>query len=792
MTKLFERWVLYRSRGLWIFSLFTLLLGISALGVRVKAPLENLVPRTHPFMRTFLPLRNAFGGANVFLVALVPREGDIFNPTFFKILEETTNAVLQLPGVDRGRVRSLFTPDVRTLTITSGGYEGENVVPSDFAGTKNDFERVKTNIGLNKEAQRLVARDFRGAMIRGSLLDLDPAMGAPLDTGPSARALESLRQRWQTPDLQVHILGFATLAGDMAQGARKILAFFALAGVLSALLLRRIVRYWSLTGMALLAALLPVVWLVGLLRMLRYGINPLSMLIPFLVFALGLSHGAQMVNAWARERRAGATPADAAARSMDAMRLPAVLALATDAFGFLILFLVPVPMIQEIGVTAGIGVALIIFSNLLFLPMLLSFSAAVPTDRPSRADGVWRGLSEASRGKPAVILLILALLLGGGAAYWGRRVVVGSTHPGVPELRWNSRYNQDWRAVANLFPVGLDLLTVYVQGPTEITQDFETTRAIDRFAERMRAVPGVQRVISSADGVRAANVLQNEGFPKWAGLPHHPQTLGAYANLAGVEQGLMNAAADTLQLLVFTQGNEASVLAPVVAAAKEAARDLSTDRTRFLLGGGNVAVLAATNETVARFNRVLLWGIWGAVGLCCLIAFRSLRGALIVTLPLLLASLLANGLMALAGIGITLSTLPVVSLGVGVGVDFAVYLYESYAAGRRSGRTRDQALLDAYRTRGRMVAFTASATSLGVGLWVFSPLKLQADMGGLLAFLFLANAGMAFLLLPPLIGLFERKTTGGGKSDGFLRGPERGFPQNPPSPLRSNASPPLF
>ena len=265
-----------------VFLLLTAVLVYSATQLRVDAGFSKMVPLEHEYMRTFTEYQKTFGGANRVLVALRVKGagGDIYTPEFMRALKGATDDVFFIPGVDRATVTSLFTPNVRFIEVVEEGFAGGNVVPATFRGTPTDLEIVRQNVLKSGNVGRLVANDFRGALIRAELLEADPVSGQRLNYSAVAKQLEAVRAKYQSDGIDVHIIGFAKAVGDITEGAIGVLAFFAVAFVITAILLYVYKRSLSLTILTLVCALMPVIWLLGLLPLLGYGIDPMSILVP--------------------------------------------------------------------------------------------------------------------------------------------------------------------------------------------------------------------------------------------------------------------------------------------------------------------------------------------------------------------------------------------------------------------------------------------------------------------------------------------------------------------------------
>ncbi len=747
------------------FAAITLALGVSAARLNVDAAFTKMIPLEHEYMKTFVRYQKTFGGANQVLVALMQKDGDIFNPRFFDALKKVTDEVFFIPGVDRATVTSLFTPNVRFIEVVEEGFVGGNVIPADFKGTPADLERVRENVVKSGNVGRLVANDFRGALVRAELLEVDPATGRKLDYHRVARHLERIRARYQGDRFSVHIIGFAKAVGDIIEGAIGVIAFFAVAFVITAVLLYLYSGSLKLTLLTLVCALMPVAWLLGLLPLLGYGIDPMSILVPFLIFSIGVSHAVQMTNAWKLETLNGADGLAASRQSFLKLFIPGAVALLTNALGFLVIMHIKIDVVRELGITASLGVLLMIVTNKLLLPILLSYIRLDPhvskkaAARVALADRLWRTFARCCEPRTAFVALAVATVLLGAGAWKARDMKTGDLGKGIPELHENSRYNRDNAAIVDNFAIGVDVLSVIAQtrGVDGACTDYEIMDTIDRFDSQVRNTYGVQSVLALPGLAKIVNAGWNEGNVKWQVLSRDRNVLAQSVTPIDTGTGLLNTDCSAMQVKIFTQDHQGATIAHIVKQAKQFKRENDSDKLTFLLAGGNVGVMAATNEAVEAAEITMLLSIFGSIVLLCLVTFRSWTAALCIILPLALVSILCNALMALLGIGLKVSTLPVIALGVGVGVDYGIYLYERLQHHRQQGLDLMRAFYEALRSRGTAAIFTAVTMSIGVGSWAFSALKFQADMGILLAFMFLVNAFGAIFLLPALAAFLNNR-----------------------------------
>lgn len=759
MIKLLEDLVFrHRTATLAVFIAVTLGLGFFAARTIVDASFNKQLPIDHDYIENFKKYQEQFGGANRVVIALVAKDGNIFTPEFFRALKSVTDETFYLPGVDRAQVTSIFTPNVRYIEVVEDGLAGGNVIPADFTADTAGLERVRQNIIKSGRVGMLVANDFSGAAVIASLLEVDPQTGRRLDYALVAATLEkNIRDKYQTDRISIHIIGFAKVIGDITDGARGVLFFFGIAIVISAVLLYFFSQSWILTLLPLLTSFCAVVWQLGLLNLLGFGIDPLSILVPFLVFAIALSHATQLIRSFRFEYNVGGNELKAARASFSNLFVPGAVAIITDTVGFLTIWLVKVPIIRELAITASLGVILILFTDRFLLPVLLSYTRMRPgfskrvNFRRFALQPTWRRLTVFTTARVSTLAIIgVCLALWAYGLNQARKVRIGDMQAGVPELHQDSRYNKDTAIITSRFSIGVDVITVLVETVPNGVIDRDVMALVDRFGWHMRNVEGVQSTMSLADLAKTINAGWNEGSLKWRILPRNRDALAQAVSPVETASGLLNNDGSVIPVMIYLKDHKAETIKRVVAAVKNFRLAHGHDSARFQLATGNAGVMAATNEVVEAAQFPMLLWVFGATSLLCLLAFHSWRAAVCVVLPLMIVSDLAYALMVYLEIGLKTSTLPVVALGVGIGVDYGIYLCSAVLARLRQGDTLEDALCFAYGTMGTSVVFTGFALTLGVATWTFSALKFQADMGVLLAFMFLFNMLGAMLLMPAL------------------------------------------
>ena len=872
-----------RPLVLLVFAAITVAMIFFASQLKVDAGFKKQIPLQHEYMKTFLDYEADFGGANRVLVAVMAKDGNMFSDEYLTALQQVTKEVLNLEDTDDSRSRSLFTPNVRFIEVVEDGISGGNVIPNDYdpsfkPGTKEQFEQIRGNIVKANILGRLVAKDWSGAMVWADIIPESDSPTNPrkVDYQKIARQLEAIRKKHETGNITIHIIGFAKMVGDISDGAASVVKFFAFTIAFTWLLLFAYSSSIKLASLTVVAAMVAVIWMLGALRLMGFGIDPMNMLTPFLIFAIAVSHGEQMINRFRgeiffggleegtvdqlREREKFAVgPLVAAQRSFRALLIPGAVALAAGCIGFGAIWFIPIQMVKELAITAFIGVAFTMLTDLILLPVLLSYTSMRNLDRKREYrlrqltvfDKVWAVLARLSKPGPAAVVIVIGVVVWFFAWQEGNKVMIGDAQAGVAELRPEARYNQDAVLISKKFALGVDILNVIVEaGPSACTTSYKAMETIDRFAWHMSNVEGVEQVMSLPMAAKLVNAGWNDGSIRWRVLPRDRDTLRQSTQSFETDSGLLNADCSAIPVTVFTSDHQSSTIDRVVAetkkfrednksyradfakwraqqvkAAQDKGEEFTTDEVNFRLATGSLGVAAAINDTVREKEHFILYLLYAAVFVMCLISFRSPRVALCILLPLVLVTELGHTLMVHLDIGMKVNTITVVALGVGIGVDYAIYLFArmheamtyrleftaadtdadhhvtpaelaafnerigqsgpedssglrvqgdhqgeahhqafseldadhdgsisqgEYLAGQGRLRSLSESYFIALKTTGIAIFYTALTLAVGVATWIFSDLKIQADMGVMLTFMFILNMIAAIIFLPAL------------------------------------------
>jgi predicted RND superfamily exporter protein len=778
--KLLERLVFNNRLAMVIAcAIVTVVLGyVAATKLVLNASFEKMIPQSQPYIKNYLTYQKDLRGlGNAIRVVVENTDGDIFDPQYLEVLKQINDELILTPGVDRAWVKSLWMPGVRWTEVTEEGFRGGTVMPDSYNGSPQSVEQLKQNIARSGIVGNLVANNFKSSMIFVPLLEKEAATGKPFDYRGLSRVLdEKIRAKYELAGnledkvrtneprkVRVHVIGFAKLIGDLIDGLIKVMAFFGIAALIATAIIFAYTRCVRSTALVITCSMIAVVWQLGLVALFGFELDPFSILVPFLVFAIGVSHGAQKMNGIMQDIGRGTHRLVAARYTFRRLFLAGLTALLADAVGFAVLMVIDIPVIRDLAMTASIGVAVLIFTNLLLLPVLLSYTgvSARAAERSLREEKdetrgkglgqLWKLLDQFTTRRWAIAAIAVSAALVILGLVVGHNLKIGDLDPGAPELRADSRYNLDNAYITANYALSSDQFAVIVKTDKEGCLKYPTLIEADRLAWQLKQVPGVQTTVSLADAVRQITAGSFEGNPKWLTINRNQDVLNYAAQQASVNNpDLFNTACAVMPVIAYLADHKAETLDRVVAAAAGFAEKHNDKDREFLLAAGSAGIEAATNIVVEQANRTMLFYVYAAVIVLCFITFRSWRAVVVAVVPLAITSILCEALMVVLGIGVKVATLPVIALGVGIGVDYALYLLSVQLAQQRAGLPLARAYKSAVQFTGKVVALVGVTLAAGVITWAFSPIKFQADMGILLTFMFVWNMIGALVLIPAL------------------------------------------
>jgi uncharacterized protein len=571
--------IIYGKRKLMliILGLLTAVFAWFAAGTHVDAGFDKSIPLEHPYMQVYKHYEAEFGGANTILVALIQKEGNIYNEHFLSKLKKVTDEVFFLPGVDRSRVSSIFTPDVRFIEVVEGGFSGGNVVPAEYQPTQEYFDLIRANVGKAGIIGRYTTEDQRGAMVFAELLETDPVTGQKLDYREAARQLEEkIRGQYQDDRVDIHILGFAKVIGDVTDAANEVIGYFFVALGMTFILLILYLGSFKLSILPLVCSFIAVIWEFGLLTASGFGLDPFAILVPFLILSVSVSHGVQYTSSWVSELATGKNGFDASVETFRRLAIPGTTALITDLAGFLTILLIPIDIIREMALNASYGMIAIIVTNKILMPIWLTYMDVKDVEsfvkkqeaREAIFNPVFRAMTVVTRPVPAAVIILSVAAVFGWAQWQAKGMLYGDAQAGVPELRPDSRYNNDTAAVVSNFAIGTDILKVIAETDPESCIKYDVMEQIDRYTWHMENVPGVQSYLSLPWAARQVSSAFSEAAPKYRVLPRNQFVMVQAITPIPTSSGLLNPNCSAMALFLFTADHKATTISRLTDATK--------------------------------------------------------------------------------------------------------------------------------------------------------------------------------------------------------------------------------
>ncbi len=752
-----EHWLFSSKKTfLAIFTLATMFFAYQLSQLEIDTDFRKMLPQQHSYIENMMThLADIGGSANFVDVVVETTQGDIFSKEYMEVLRNIHDELFYIRGVNRTELLSLWSPAVRWIEVSPEGFIGGAVIPNSYDGTPDSIEMLKNNVLRSGRVGSMVADNFKSTKITVGLLKEYPDTAKPIDFYHLSTELEKkIREKYSSDTIRIHIVGVAKMIGELTSGGTMIVMFFAIAMTITFVLLFIYSRCLKSTVVPLLCSLLAVVWQLGLLRTLGYGLNPYSMLVPFLIFAIGMSHGVQVINAIAVGADTVEAKEEMARMAFRSLCVVGVMALLSDAVGFLTLFAIDIAVIQELGLVSAIGMAVIMVTNLLLLPVIMSYvgvskrGIAHMKISTIHNTNLARRMAKFTTAKYAIGSMVAAAVLAAFGLHISKGLKIGDLDKGEPMLHPDSVYNKDVDFLNQHYAQSSDTFVVLVETEHESCSEYENMEAIDRFEWEMANVEGVQSTMSLAKFSKLAITATTEGNLKWSTLPRDQAMLNG--SFRQMPSQLMSPDCSFAPVVLFLDDHKAETLDRITAAVARFAEQNNTNTIKFKMAAGTAGIEAATNQEIAKSQTRMLVLVYSVVSCLLFVTFRSIASVICIIVPLVLTSILCQALMSLLGIGVKVATLPVIALGVGIGVDYGIYVYSRFEAYLKQGMALSEAYNMAFRVTGKAVAFTGATLAVGVFTWIFSPIKFQADMGILLTFMFLWNMIGTLWLLPAL------------------------------------------
>ncbi len=789
-----RRWLLA------ILAATSLLLGWQASGLKLDAAFDRAQPADHPYSQAELRHRDAIDGANPMRIALLRKAGSIYDPAFLSRLKALTDGIGHLPGIDRSRLRSLFTPEVRYVEVSEGRYFGASVVPADFDpenASRAQLATLRSHVAKAGITGRYVSADQRGAQIEIAWLARDPLSGAPYDQRQLLHSLDDvLRAARATSgnDFSIHLIGAPALAEALAVEAPRA-ALFAAAGLaLSGLLLVIVLGSLRVTALSLGCVALATIWQLGLIRLFGIALDPDAAWAIAVTVTAGLIAGAQFGLRWlqlaAEGDRAGFEASLQTWRQL-AGSLGGGLLIAALAAAMLAAFS-DVPLSRQVALVVVLGLIAAVPMVGLGLPILLSWTGTVRSRwrLSSWLDALIDALAALSRPRAGIAVLVAVGALGGLSIWQQRAQPIEPAGADLARLSPDNPAKTDAAKVAAAFPRNVREFRVIVEAAAQACTDAEALEQLDRLVWQLENLPMVTGSTALPQSLKRVLTAFSEGSPKFRVLTRNRETLTQAMAPITADSGLHADDCATFPVSLYLDRRDAASLATVAAevdrfnrdnaaeffdshrdvdaayCADPRRRDTANARAcpiRALLASGPLGASLARQTALLDFRGTAALIMFGALAFGVWLLLGDALAMAAVLLPLAVAGWIGLGMAASSGVALTLLTLPLglSSLAAGVGSHLLMvrHLRDSIAAGQPLAA----ALREALAIHGR-VLLVALAMAAGFAVWIAAAYPAQRGVGKLLALAWTTIALSGLVILPAFASLLL--TRGGPDSSG--------------------------
>jgi len=744
----------------------TLLFSLALPRLRIYSDFSDLLPQNHPYIKVYNQIKENFGGANMIVLAIEVEKGSIFNDETLALINEATQGIDSLPGVNHNLVSSLTHRTARKIYLSPEGNLMSESYYDPARGKRSvaELEQMKKDVIANPAIfGLLVSPDFKAALIKAQLNEQG------IDYARTFAELQKVRESIARPGHRIHVTGNPVLTGWVYTYLDQIVAILAYTLLLLAALLVLYFRRFYGIALPLAGIALSSIWGLGFMALAGINLEPLSLPIPFLIAARATSHGVQLVARYYEELAKVHNGRKAARNALDALFRPGSLAIIVDAVGIAALVLGAAPFNTKLGIAAGFWGFSVIFTVHFMVPLALTVLPQ-PRRMENNNEGVRNFLGQAmaktgGTTSGARTILLLAMIGAIGGSWFIAHVQLGESEPGSPLLHRNHDYNLSTKAINSLFPGSEELHVIARTDDKGGIKKPEVMAAIERFQAHMLADPALGGAKAMPGVVRVVNRLTHNDDPRWMQIPDNADEIAglmftymASSPIPGALKEFVNTDENQADMVFYYKDHQAETVNRAVALAEEGIRQLeaSVPGLHIELGGGIIGVTAAANQALHSDHMKIIPAVMLLAFVLVTVYYSSLHAGWLMVLPMLFSTVMTYAYMGAAHIGINVNTVPVIAVGVGVGIDYAVYFMDRIREEMAATRSIHKSVINAVATTGYAVSFTAATLIAGVVMWIFmSDLRFQSDAAVLLSFMLIVNAIAAMLIVPAWCVVFK-------------------------------------
>lgn len=766
LLHLLEVWIFNHPRKvLAVIAVLTLMFALRIPGLKIYTDFADLLPQQHPYIELHNSIKDSFGGANVLVVGIEFQHGDIFSNDNLAKIDRITQAVDSLPGVNHNLVSSVTHRNSRKVWLTEVGSINSEPYYDSTRGqySQAELDAMRADVAANPRVYGpLVSPDFRMALVKAQLIE------GKLDYAETFAQLQRIRAEEDSDNVTLYATGQPVLVGWAYTYMDQILQIFifTVLAMLALLVFHFRKAYGVLIPLG--GVLVSTIWGLGIISLLGYNLDPLGLVIPFLIAARAMSHGVQLVERYYQETLHLGSGPRAAKATFDSLFRPGSLGVVSDAIGLLLIAIGSIPLNTHLGIYASLWAITVVFTVLIGVPLLLS---VLPTPRhPEIRETALRHIGTScstavTRPGAARMILAVAALTTLAGLLAAAQVQIGDSEPGSPILYPDHDYNVSSRVVNNRFPGSEELYLVAETDEKGGLKRPEVLAALADLQAHMLQDPEVGGSKGLPDLIRQVNRLMHNDDPRWYQIPHDAGYVGGlmftYMASSPVPGALdeFNDTDDRIANLVFYyKDRQGETIRRAIHMAKQWITENNgrVEGLTIRLAGGTLGVAAAMNESAFETNVIVLPLVFLLIFAFVMLFYTSWHAGLMMLVAMLFATTLTYAYMGLKGMSIDINTVPVIAVGIGVGIDYSIYMMDRIREEMAKCRSLREAVRRAISTTGMAISFTALTLMAGIIMWViFSDLRFQADAALLLCVMIVINGLAAMLLVPSWVLTFR-------------------------------------
>ncbi|MCP4635811.1 MAG: MMPL family transporter, partial [Methyloversatilis sp.] len=759
---IFSALIRHRTWVVMAVAVLTAVMGYLASHVEVKTVFSDLLPKNHPYVAVNQQFKSTFGGSNMVSIMIEVKEGDIFKPSVLAKVQKITVGLQQVDSVDTYQIISIASKKIKEVRASTEGVESRPIMWPELPKGPAEMAVLKEAVLNNPLIYGpYVSMDLKATLITADFLDGD------INYSKAFEQIMSLVKEADGDGVMVRVVGEPVLYGWVNYYLDETIQIFFAAIASLVIILLLITRTWHGTVLPLLAGVISAIWALGAAKLMGFHLDPLVIVVAFLITAQAISNSVQLISRYDDEIAHGASSSAAAAvASAKNLFKPSMLAIVADAGCVLVVALTPIPMLEKISYIGTVWIFSIFISALVMTPVMLSFFSGRggfvhPLNIRPVLEAILRGCAAVVTTRTRYIVLGLAGITFLVSGWYAFNLKVGDANPGSPILWPDSSYNRDATDINRQFQ-GSDRMFVVVAGKEKgAMREPEVLQSMANFQRYMEAQPEVGGSISLADILPQVRRVLREGNPMYAELGNDAGENSelTYMFVSGSDPGDMDRYADADAkngaVTLFFRDHQGETIRTAVARVQDYVAQNPMDKADYLLAGGLVGVLAAVNEVILAGQIEAIALALLVLVVCCTVTYRSTVAGVFFMIPVMLSNTITFSYMAWHGIGMNINTLPVVALGIGLGVDYTFYIVDGIREELHHNPNVERAIVKALSSAGRGVLVTALTLITSVGLWSFSSLRLQADMGLLIALWLFISAFSALFIMPAIVYVFR-------------------------------------